>query len=42
MPAATMSREEVVVRLAAVFRDHGYQGASLARLSAATGLGEPI
>ena len=39
MPAATMSREEVVVRLAAVFRDHGYQGASLARLSAATGLG---
>lgn len=39
MPAASMSRDEVVVRLAAVFRDHGYQGASLARLSAATGLG---
>ena len=34
-----MSREDVVKRLAGTFRRYGYAGASLARLSAATGLG---
>jgi AcrR family transcriptional regulator len=40
MPAAIMPREEVVERLLAVFRDRGYDGASLAELSMATGLGK--
>lgn len=39
MPAATLSRDEVVKRILAVFRTYGYEGASLARLSEATGLG---
>jgi AcrR family transcriptional regulator len=39
MPAAVLSRDEAVDRILAVFRQHGYEGASLARLSAATGLG---
>lgn len=39
MPSATLSREEVVQRILGVFREYGYEGASLARLSAATGLG---
>ena len=39
MPAALMSREEVVERLMKVVRQHGYDGASLAELSKATGLG---
>jgi AcrR family transcriptional regulator len=40
MPAATLSREEVAQRLLAEFRRSGYQGASLASLSEATGLGK--
>jgi len=39
MPAAVLSREEVVQRILLVFREHGYEGTSLARLSQATGLG---
>jgi AcrR family transcriptional regulator len=39
MPAALLSREEVVERLMRVIRRHGYDGASLAELSKATGLG---
>lgn len=39
MPAPQLNRDEVIDRLAAVFRQHGYEGASLKRLSAATGLG---
>jgi AcrR family transcriptional regulator len=39
VPAALMSREEVVERLMKVVRQHGYDGASLAELSKATGLG---
>ncbi|OEZ92591.1 TetR/AcrR family transcriptional regulator [Duganella phyllosphaerae] len=34
------SRDEVVARLAEVFRTHGYEGASLARIGAGTGLGK--
>ncbi len=40
MPAALMSKDEVVDRLVAVFRDHGYDGATLAELSRGTGLGK--
>ena len=39
MPAALLSREEVVERLMLVVRRLGYDGASLAELSKATGLG---
>jgi len=39
MPAALMSRDEVVERLVGVFQRCGYDGASLSELSAATGLG---
>ena len=39
MPAALLPREQVVSRILTVFRDYGYEGASLARLSEATGLG---
>ena len=39
MPAALTSKEEIVDRLFTVFRDRGFAGASLADLSAATGLG---
>jgi len=39
MPAPLLSREEVIDRLFVVFRDQGYDGASLAALSKATGLG---
>ena len=39
MPAALMPREEVVERLMKVVRQRGYDGASLAELSKATGLG---
>ena len=39
MPAALMSKEEVLARLMEVFREHGFEGASLAALSEATGLG---
>ena len=39
MPAAALSRDEAIERILVVFRQHGYEGASLSRLSAATGLG---
>lgn len=35
-----MSKEEVIAQLAKVFRQYGYEGATLARLSEATGLGK--
>jgi TetR/AcrR family transcriptional regulator, lmrAB and yxaGH operons repressor len=40
MSAAVLSRQEVVERLMQVVRRHGYDGASLAELSKATGLGK--
>jgi AcrR family transcriptional regulator len=40
MPAAILTREEVVARVMAVVRRNGYDGASLAELSKATGLGK--
>jgi AcrR family transcriptional regulator len=40
MPAPIASREEILDRLASVFRDKGYDGASLAEISVATGLGK--
>lgn len=40
MPAALASKDEIVDRLFAVFRDRGFDGASLADLSRATGLGK--
>jgi AcrR family transcriptional regulator len=40
MPPALLSREEVVERLMLVLRRLGYDGASLAELSKATGLGK--
>ncbi|MFC5473876.1 TetR/AcrR family transcriptional regulator [Paraherbaspirillum soli] len=39
MPAATLTRDEVVERILAAFRQYGYEGSSLSRLSEATGLG---
>lgn len=39
MPAALHTRDEVVDRLLMTFRNSGYDGASLADISAATGLG---
>jgi TetR/AcrR family transcriptional repressor of lmrAB and yxaGH operons len=33
-------RDEIVARLAEVFRTHGFEGASLARIGAGTGLGK--
>jgi TetR/AcrR family transcriptional repressor of lmrAB and yxaGH operons len=40
MPAPLLSKAEVVGRLMTVIRHRGYDGASLAELSAATGLGK--
>lgn len=40
MPAPLLPRDQVVMRLLPVFQKHGYDGASLAELSAATGLGK--
>lgn len=40
MPAPPASKEEIVDRLFTVFRDRGFDGASLADLSRATGLGK--
>lgn len=40
MPAALASKEEVIDRLARAFTCNGYDGASLAQLSEATGLGK--
>lgn len=39
MSVSLMSREEVIANLVPVFRQCGYEGATLARLSEATGLG---
>jgi AcrR family transcriptional regulator len=38
MPARLLPKDEVLDRLLSAFRDKGYEGASLAELSAATGL----
>jgi len=40
MPAALLPRDEVVARIQDVFRDRGFDGASLAEISSATGLGK--
>jgi TetR/AcrR family transcriptional repressor of lmrAB and yxaGH operons len=40
MPAATLSREEILGRLADTFRQRGYDGASLSDIAKATGLGK--
>jgi AcrR family transcriptional regulator len=40
MPAALASKDEIIERLFTVFRDRGFDGASLADLSRATGLGK--
>lgn len=40
MVSPALPREEVIDRLAKVFRDEGYEAASLMRLSKATGLGK--
>ncbi len=40
MPPALTSREEIIDRLFTVFRDLGFDGASMADLSRATGLGK--
>ena len=39
MPSSALPKQEVLDRLMAAFRQFGYDGASLARLSKATGLG---
>lgn len=39
MTSHALSREEMLDRIVATFRQHGYEGASLALLSEATGLG---
>lgn len=40
MPARLLTKDEVLTRLMQTFREKGYDGASLAELSAATGLGK--
>ena len=40
MPPATLTREQVIDKLMMALRKHGYDGASLAELSKATGLGK--
>lgn len=40
MAAAQASKDEIIDRLFTVFRDHGFEGASIADLSRATGLGK--
>lgn len=40
MPAALLSRDDLIARLGDVFREHGFEGASLSAISAATGLGK--
>ncbi len=39
MPAPKISREEVLDRITEIFRQYGYEGASLSLISKATGLG---
>ncbi|MEO0651802.1 MAG: TetR/AcrR family transcriptional regulator [Planctomycetota bacterium] len=38
MPASKVDERELIEQLALLFRDHGYEGASLTRIAAATGL----
>ena len=38
MPALKITDEDLLKRLTRVFQDHGFEGASLSRISAATGL----
>ena len=40
MPAALATKDEIVDKLFTIFRDQGFEGASLADLSRATGLGK--
>jgi len=40
MATAQASKDEIIDRLFTVFRDHGFEGASIADLSRATGLGK--
>ena len=40
MPAALLPRDEVVARIQDVFRERGFDGASLAEIAGATGLGK--
>jgi AcrR family transcriptional regulator len=40
VPTATISRDEVVARIQNVFRDNGFEGASLTEISNVTGLGK--
>ena len=40
MPARLYSHDKVIAKLAEVFREHGYEGTSLAHISEATGLGK--
>ncbi len=40
MPAAIITRDDALARIAEVFRTRGYEGASLAALTEATGLGK--
>lgn len=40
MPAPLLTRDELLDRLHGVFRRHGYEGATMSRIAAATGLGK--
>ncbi len=40
MPTPLLPRDEVIARISDIFRDHGYDGASLSEISKATGLGK--
>jgi AcrR family transcriptional regulator len=40
MPAALITREEAVARIAEVFREQGFEGASLSAITEASGLGK--
>ncbi len=40
MPQALLSREDLLDRLLLVFRDRGFEGATIAEIARATGLGK--
>ncbi|MCZ6868932.1 MAG: TetR family transcriptional regulator, partial [Gammaproteobacteria bacterium] len=40
MPQALLSREDLLDRLLGVFRDRGFDGATIAEIARATGLGK--
>jgi TetR/AcrR family transcriptional repressor of lmrAB and yxaGH operons len=40
MPAALISRDDAIARIAEVFREQGFEGASLSAITAASGLGK--